>query len=295
MSVLKFTAALVSTSVSYTLTTASSAAVGQVAAALAQQEKRMPTGMLELARPVEAQQCLPEVEFKAGERLVVLTQTTRSVDFTPLRSGDKIIRLQLADSEVCTRGKQPLLIGKADVSQQFVPDLDLRGLVAERVLDYISRRCVQLLFDERAQVWTATKVGQTRVLLDDLEVGAHPVAIHGRHGMRLYRANDNPAVSSPIAEMWLEVETITWGADRLLPGGTLPVRVLLGTEHELRTLRASSSLPLGQIGMSLIQYFQPTPMSDMRLYIMHVIPPQTPVSTLKAGEMLYAALRVSPR
>lgn len=294
MSVLKFTAAVVSTSASYTVTTASAAAVEQIAAALAQRETRLVPGMLELVRPVTAQQCLQDVDFRAGDRLVVLTQTTRAATFTPLRPGDKRIRVQIAGAEWHTHGQQALLIGKSDNQRQNVPDVDLREIVAERTLDYISRRCVQLLFDERAQVWTAVKVGQTRVLLDDLEVGTQPVTLSARHRLRLYRMQDNPALSLPLIELQLIAETVE-ATGRVLPDGTFPVRVLLGTEQEQRTLRASSSLSLGQIGLSLIQYFQPTPMTDMQLYIAHIIPPQTSVASLKPTETLYAALRPSPR
>jgi hypothetical protein len=294
MSVLKFTAAVVSTSSSYTVTTASAAAVEHIAAALAQRETRLVTGMLELARPVTAQQCLQDVDFRAGDRLVVLTQTTRAATFTPLRPGDKRVRVQLAGAEWHTHGQQPVLIGKSDNQRQNLPDIDLRAVVSERTLDYISRRCVQIQFDERAQVWTAAKIGQTRVLLDDLEVGTQPVALSARHRLRLYRTQDNPAFSLPLIELQLSAETVE-AAGRVLPDGTFPVRVLLGTEQEQRTLRASSTLPLGQIGLSLIQYFQPTPITDMQLYIAHIIPPQTAVASMKPTETLYAALRPSPR
>lgn len=294
MSVLKFTAAVVSTSSSYTVTTASAAGVEHIAAALAQREPRLVTGMLELARPVVAQQCLQDVDFKAGDRLVVLTQTTRAATFTPLRPGDKRVRVLLAGTEWHTHGQQPMLIGKSDNQRQNLPDIDLRALVSERTLDYISRRCVQIQFDERAQVWTAAKIGQTRVLLDDLEVGMQPVALSARHRLRLYRTQDNPALSLPLIELQLIAETVE-AAGGVLPDGTFPVRVLLGTEQEQRTLRASSTLPLGQIGLSLIQYFQPTPITDMQLYIAHIIPPQTAVASMKLNETLYAALRPSPR
>ncbi|MBK8033563.1 MAG: hypothetical protein IPK17_29505 [Chloroflexi bacterium] len=294
MSVLKFTAAVVSTSSSYTVTTASAAGVEHIAAALAQRETRLVTGMLELARPVAAQQCLQDVDFKAGDRLVVLTQTTRAATFTPLRPGDKRVRVLLAGTEWHTHGQQPMLIGKSDNERQNLPDIDLRAVVSERTLDYISRRCVQIQFDERAQVWTAAKIGQTRVLLDDLEVGMQPVALSARHRLRLYRTQDNPALSLPLIELQLIAETVE-AAGRVLPDGTFPVRVLLGTEQEQRTLRASSTLPLGQIGLSLIQYFQPTPITDMQLYIAHIIPPQTAVASMKPNETLYAALRPSPQ
>ncbi len=294
MSVLKFTAAVVSTSASYTVTTASAAAVEQIAAALAQRENRLVTGMLELARPVTAQQCLQDVDFRAGDRLIVLTQITRAATFTPLRPGDKRIRVQIAGAEWHTHGQQALLIGKSDNQRQNVPDVDLREILSEPTLDYISRRCVQVLFDERAQVWTVAKVGQTRVLLDDLEVGTQPVILSARHRLRLYRTQDNPGSSLPLSELQVVAETVE-AAGRVLPDGTFPVRVLLGTEQEQRTLRASSTLPLGQIGLSLIQYFQPTPMTDMQLYIAHIIPPQTSVASLKPSETLYAALRPSPR
>ncbi len=295
MSVLKFTAVLVSDSSSYPVSTVSYATVGQVAEFLGGQENRIVAGTLELARPVEAHQCLQEIDFQAGDRLVVFTRTTQAAGFTPLRPGDKVIRLQIGDTEIRTKGKKNLLIGKSDENQRIFPELDLRGLVTEHSLDYVSRQSVQLMFDEQTQVWVAVKVGQTRVVLDDLDVGSQPVALNANHLMRLYRANDNPAINRPIAEIRLSAETIPAGGDAYsLPGGSYPIRIIVGAEQELRTLRASSTLPLGQIGTSLIQYLNPVLISDMQLYLMRLIPPQTRVSTLKSSEFLYAALRVRP-
>jgi len=293
MSVVKFTATLVAESSSTLISTVSYAAVAQVTDFLAQQDTRATAGTLELARSVEPQQCLQDVDFQAGDRLVIFTQALRAESFAPLRPGDKALRLTIGAKEISANGKQTLVIGKSDEKQQLLVDVDLRGVVPDRSLDFISRQSVQLVFDAYAQGWSLVKLGQTRVVLDDLEVLGSPVALNTHHTLRLYRANDQPATSRPLVEIRLLVETVRalTEAQQMLVG-SYPVPIMLGLEGELHTLRASTNLPLGQIGTSLIQYVQPVTISDMRLYLMRLIPPQTRVSALKATEQLYAARRL---
>ncbi|MBE2267739.1 MAG: hypothetical protein IAE80_05870 [Anaerolinea sp.] len=288
MSVVKFTAALVAGSRNYTVSTVSSLTVGQLADYLAGQETRLAGTTLELARSVTVQQCLQEINFQAGDRLIVFTQITEEAT---LRPGEKVVRFRLGTTEIRAAGKTALLIGKADDNQRIYPDFDLRAILTEPYLDYISRRCVQLTFDAQAGVWYAAKVGQTRVLLDDLEMAAQPIALNANHRLRLYRAHDHPAISHPIAEIHLSVEASAVSGSTMLPAGTTPVRILVGEEHEAQTLRASNTLPLGQISTSLIQYFNPTPITDMRLYHMRVLPPSTLVGALRPIDSLYAAVR----
>lgn len=291
MSVVKFTAALVAGSRSYPISTVSSLTVGQLAEYFAGQEHRLAGTTLELARPVTVHQCLQEIDFQAGDRLTVFTQITAEAAFAAQRPGEKGVRFRLGAAEFRATGKTTLLIGKADDNQRIYPDFDLRAILTEPFLDYVSRRCVQLTFDTQAGVWYAAKVGQTRVLLDDLEMAGQPIALNANHRLRLYRAHDHPALSQPIAEIQLSVEALAAAGGTLLPAGTTPVRILVGEEHEAQTLRASNTLPLGQISTSLIQYFNPTPITDMRLYHMRVLPPSTPVGALKPTDSLYAAVR----
>lgn len=292
MTVVKFTAALVSVSASYGVSTVGSLAVGQIAQFIARQENRFTAGTLEMARPLEPYQSLDNIDFQAGDRLVIFTQPARPAEFfPPLRPGDKTLRFFLRETEVATGGKKALLIGKSDENQGVFPDIDLRAVALEHALDYLSRQTAQLRFDDASQIWYAVKVGQTRIMLDDVEIGTEPVALGVEHRMRFYRANESPSLSRPIAEIAFRAEAVRGAADApALLKGDFPLHVRVGVEREVQTLRGSTSLPLGKVGTSLIQYVNAAPISTMQLTLMRVLPPQTRIAALKPDDYLYAAL-----
>src|SRR5690554_4304632 len=149
--------------------------VGEVARYLAQYESRIESSTLEIARPVEVSQRLSEVDMRPGDRLVVFSGTPRPAELpAPLRPGDKLVKFRLGDFEINSRGKKALLVGKADESQGNIPDVDLRYFFPARTLEFISRNCLTLTFDEARRAWSALKTGQTRVTLDELELGGTP-------------------------------------------------------------------------------------------------------------------------
>src|SRR5690606_13420595 len=113
---------------------------------------------------------------------------------------------RLGDFEINSRGKKALLVGKADESQGNIPDVDLRYFFPARTLEFISRNCLTLTFDEARRAWSALKTGQTRVTLDELELGGTPVTLNDEQWLRFYRANDDPASGKPIGEIRLMVE-----------------------------------------------------------------------------------------
>jgi hypothetical protein len=267
--------------------------VGEVARYLTQYEARIESSTLEIARPVQMNQRLQDVDLHPGDRLVVFSGRPRPADLpAPLRPGDKMLKFRLGDLEVHSRGKKSLLVGKADDSQQNIPDIDLRAFIPPRSLEFISRTCLTLTFDERTRAWQALKTGQTRATLDELELGANPVALNDEQWLRFYRAMDDPAKSQPIGEIRLIVEPVQAGESQAaLPGGTFPLEVRVGLEKEAQLLKASDNIRLGQIVSSLAVHNRAPLQAEMQAYIMRLVSPEARLGTLGLGadEFLYAA------
>jgi len=267
--------------------------VGEVARYLAQYEARIESSTLEIARPVQVSQRLQDIDMRPGDRLVVFSGTPRPAELpAPLRPGDKMLKFRLGDFEMNSRGKKALLLGKADESQGSIPDVDLRYFFPARNLEFISRNCLTLTFDEARRAWLALKTGQTRVTLDELELGAHPVTLNDEQWLRFYRANDDPAGGKPIGEIRLTIETVAAGeAIPGLPQGNYPLEVRVGLEKETQLLKASDNIRLGQIVSSLAVHNRAALNTEIQAYVMRLASPEARLGTLGlgTGEFLYAA------
>lgn len=266
--------------------------VGEVARYLAQYEARIESSTLEIGRLVQVGQQLRDIDLHPGDRLVVFNGTPRPTDLpAPLRPGDKILKFRLGDQEINSRGKKSLLVGKADENQQIIPDIDLRFFVPPRNLEFISRSCLTLTFDERARAWGAVKTGQTRVTLDELELGANPVMLNDEQWLRFYRAHDDPKNGKSIGEIRLLVEAAhAQDTTDALPGGAFPLAVRVGLEKESQLLKASDNIKLGQIVSSLAVHNRAPLHTDMQVYVMRLASPDARLQTLglRADEFLYA-------
>jgi hypothetical protein len=267
--------------------------VGEVARYLAQYEARIESSTLEIGRSVQVSQRLQDVDLNPGDRLVVFSGTPRPAELpAPLRPGDKMLKFRLGDFEMNSRGKKALLVGKADDSQQNIPDIDLRYFFPARGLEFISRNCLTLTFDEGRRAWAALKTGQTHITLDELELGAHPVALNDEQWLRFYRANDDPAGGKPIGEIRLSVEPVqVQEASAGLPQGGFPLEVRVGLEKETQLLKASDNIRVGQIISSLATHNRAPLQAEFQAYVMRLASPETRIGTLNMseGEFLYAA------
>ena len=293
MPILKLPAVMAQASQHYRAQLNGQVRVGEVARYLAQYEARIESSTLEIGRPVQVGQQLRDIDLHPGDRLVVFSGTPRPTDLpAPLRPGDKILKFRLGDQEINSRGKKSLLVGKADENQQNVPDIDLRYFVPARNLEFISRNCLTLTFDERVRAWGALKTGQTRITLDELELGTNPVMLNDEQWLRFYRAHDDPKNGKPIGEIRLLVEA-AHAQDTLaaLPGGSYPLEVRVGLEKESQLLKASDNIKLGQIVSSLAVHNRAPLHTEMQAYVMRLASPEARLQTLGLGadEFLYAA------
>jgi len=290
-------AVMVHTSRTYTLRVGDQVEIGTLAQYLSQQEAYVSAGTLEIARAVETSARLHDLDLRPGDRLVIFSQPA-----TPLRPpdsirpGDKTLTFSRGDYVLRSYGKRGLLVGKPDTNNYHaLPDVDIRNFIVPGMLEYVSRGCLWLTFDSAQQIWYATRMGETRILIDEFELGSDKIALPESCTLNFYRSFDNPRDSDPIGNMHIEIQDVREASDIVsLPEGHYPVRVQIGTERGLQTLRASQNVPIGQIVTSLALYNHVALTETMRVYLMRLLPPATLVQNLRLmdDEFFYVGLRL---
>ena len=191
-----------------------------------------------------------------------------------------------------------LLLGKPDEVRGVQPDIDLRDFVPAQSLPFISRECLRLFFDEGEKLWFAQKVGQTRLVIDEFELGDSEIVLDGEKWLYFYRASDDPKLpaSRPIGGLRLEVEeTSGRGRESDVHAGTHHIGIWLGSEQDSQTLNASENLVLERIVTGLAQYSRIVLKGDYQLCLMRLLSPEVRVGTLHLApdEFLYAPRYVS--
>lgn len=295
MAGIEIPAALAESGLSYQLELDGAALVGALARYLAQYEAYLTAATLELARPLEHGQRLGDLDWQPGDRLLIFPQPATPQRLPArLRPGDKVLKLSRGDFEVSSRGKKGLLVGKPDLASQTLPDVDMRYFVAPQMLPFVSRGCLWLSFDEQRRIWYASKLGETRVMLDEYELGTERIALESSRVLRFYRPSDDPRhpASEAIGELRIDLEEVRAGTDSVpLREGGLPMRVHLGVERSTHTLRAASLLPVGEVVTRLALYFQSELSEHARAYLLRLLPPDQPLETMiiPPEGFLYAA------
>lgn len=295
MPTLKLETALVSTSHRYRLELSEQTTIRQLASYLSDHEAQVTTRTLEVAQPLQPDQLLRELDFRAGDRLIVLSQPPREAELpAPVRPGDSVLRFTSGDYEIRQHGKQGILIGRPDEARQTVPDVDLRYFVAPDALPYISRGCVWLSYDETQRVWFASRMGQTRIVINEYELTSERMALNPYQTMRFYRASDDPRniYAQPIGELNLSIDVAQGGQSRgYFLAGSWCVTLCVGGERSRYFLNVSDQLPLGEIAQAVADYDRTTLMAGAQLYIARLLPPDTRLARLDLGEdaLLYAA------
>ncbi len=290
MSIFRIAAALVPSSQHYQARVAGQVTVGEVARYLSQQEAQIDMNTLEIARPVRLSQRVDELDIQGGDRVIIFTHAPRPVELPrPTRPGDKIVQFSLGETAIRSSGKQSLMVGRPEAG--FIPDVDLRHFITPKALEFVAADCLRLYFDDAARVWYAARSGQTRIMLDELELDVQPIALNDSQWVRFYRAGD----VRPIGEMRVTLETVQQGEDvPVLPFGNETTELRIGLERESQSLRVSGTIRAEQIATSLTQYNRLPVRDDLSLYIARLVPPQTALDMLRLGEggLLYAALKL---
>lgn len=278
-------------SFSYTLQLAGRMTAGEIAAYFSRYEPYVSATTLEIARPVLTAQRLQEVDFTGGDRLVLATQMPHQADLPRrLNPGDKILRFQRGDFEITSHSKKALLLGRPDTAREAPPDIDLRHFIEPGMLEFISPGCVWLHYDEAGKTWYASRSGQTRVLVDEYELGANRIPLEGRRWLRFFPpagTRDFPP-ERMIGELTLLVEDVrSDDPDPSLESGGYRVRVMIGTERESQTLRASANLIMGQMITSLAGYYGVPLSAATRLFRLRPVPPDSSLQRLNLGPEVF--------
>jgi hypothetical protein len=291
-------ATLVELSLSYSLQLAGKLTMGDIAAHFARREPHVSGSTLEVAMPARNAQHLQELDWRSGDRLAVFTQPARANDAqTTLKPGDKFVRLRRGDFEITSQGKKGLLLGRPDDTGEATPDVDLRYFVAPGMMDYISRACLWLQYDESNRIWYISRPGQTRVMIDEFELGTQRLPIEGSRHLRFYPPPDTRDFPTDrlIGEMLMQVDEVQKGEEReTLPSGNYRLRVQVGTEREMMRLNASGNVTLRQLAEGLASQHGIAFNATMPLYLLRLVHPDLTVQELSpgAGMFLYAARQI---
>jgi hypothetical protein len=277
----------------YNVTLSDAVTTGRLARYLSQQEAYVDASTLEIARPVQPTQRIQDVDVQPADRLVIFTGDAENAELAaPLRQGDKLVKFAVGDSVVASRGKKSLLIGKPDGPRETAVDIDLRNFIPPKSLNFISRESLRLDYDDRSKTWFATKVGRSRVLMDEYEITADKVPLGDYVTLRFYRAADDPRSTRPLGEIHVIVETVQSRDDIIyLEQGNRLIHMQVGVPRESVALNVSENVTLGQIVTSLAAYHRLGIPQNVTLYLLRLLAPETHIGDLKLGsdEFLYTS------
>lgn len=294
MTVQKLETVMVYSSHSYALQLSDQMQVRQIATYLSNYEAHVDTATLEIAYPIQRRQRLQDIDMQAGDRLVMFTQATRQAALpAPLRAGDKILKFASGQFEIQTHSKKGIVVGKPDDARQSIPDVDLRYFIAPNALSAISQECLHLRFDDSAQVWYASRIGNTRMMINEFELGQGQIPLNAYQVIRFYRETDDPQQSRPLGEMTLTVESaqVQQTQSNFL-AGDMQVMVCVGGERGRQILRASEQWHIGNLMERLASYHSVPFTQATRFYLLRLVAPTLTLMDLALPDdcFLYASL-----
>lgn len=269
----------------YTLNLAGQTPVYQISQYLAQYEPYIDSSTLEIARQVQPGLRLRDLNIQAGDRLVLFTHSPQPVDLpTSLKPGDKILTFIRGDVMVRASGKTGVLVGKVDPTGEVVPDVDLSRFVRPEAMEYISRGCIWFQQNQKNKLWYASKIGQTRIVIDEYELSTDKIPVDGKHRIKLYHPAHDPQDANirALAELELQVQVVGAQDDlTIFQGGDKRTSVIIGTERIRQVINISDNITMGQLITSLAQYNQLPLSEDNRLYHMRLLSPDSQVDSLR--------------
>lgn len=263
---------IVTTSYAYTASLHRSVSVGSLARYLSQLESNVHAGTLEIANALPLDMRVQAINMQAGDRLLIANDPIKTSDLAlPPRAGEQFVRIETEALDTRLRGKRNITIGWSDTSQNTIPDIDLRAFVTAQSLQLISQDCMRLNLDK--DTWYAQRTGDTRIVIDELELFYTPVPLNQSQHVRFYPTNYPQGRAYPIIELKLSLETLeAQEAVSPLPSGSMFVSIQPGIESQTRFLRASERLTLRQIVAALAQN-DSLALANASVYLARVLPP----------------------
>jgi hypothetical protein len=172
-----------------------------------------------------------------------------------------------------------LVIGASLPQASDKPDIDLRSAVPHIGLP---RRAAIARFDPLTETWALARVGDARVLMDDLDLPSDmPVMLNGETTLKIIPAGMSEGV----------MLTLTLGeplgTNQRLPLGNFALTAWHGAETRSLTLRASLNLPVSRLVGGLASQMAYPSGGQVHPYLMQLAAPQTRLIDLGEGAILY--------
>jgi hypothetical protein len=264
--------------------------LGDVAHYLAASEAQVTANRLEIARPARPEQRVDELALQGGDRLLIFSAPPNPVELpSPALGGGLSVRFSSGGTSLSSAGKRSLVVGKSEAG--FLPDVDLRLFIAPRALEAIAPDCLRLYFNDAEQTWYMNRSGNTRVMVDELELEARPVILNEQQRVRFYRAGEG----RPLGEIAITLEKQMTAPNDLTPGNLTAI-MSIGLENENHSLRASGNIRVEQMMSGLAQYHRlKAAPQNLRLYVARLGAPHTTLEALTGDELLYSALSLPYR
>ncbi len=293
MPVIRLSSAIVQTSQQYRAQINTRLTVGELAQQLAHQDSRVQVNALELARPLRMNQTLADANVTLGDRLAFFVHAPRTAAWNQQQSDDQRLRFIAGDVEIIPPQTRAVLVGRPNAEQ--TPDVDLRYFVAPGDLEFVSRQCLRLDFDDWAQCWTITRIGQTRVLVNDIELSGTSLRLNKEQRLRLFRASDDPRHSDarPLAEITLFVAVSADGTTAFR-GDQAMVELRVGLEERAHLLNVSEQVTARQIAGGLASHYRLPLNADVSLCALRLLAPQMLLHLVDQPDdsFLYTAINV---
>jgi len=276
--VIKFTAAMARVAGQWGAQVSPMTTVGQVVAAITATARYASPPAFEVGHPMRLESRLDMLGIRPGDRVLLVDGTTLRSAIIDL-GGVRALHAQWAGGEARSDGRARLVIGSSDPQAADTPDIDLRSAAPNNDLP---RRCAILRFDPLTENWALARVGDARVLIDDLDLPPDtPVTLNADTTVRLI-----PSGASHGATLQLHLGE-PLGTDNRLPLGMFALTAWRGDETRPLTLRASLNLPVSRLVGGLAgQMIYPSG-GQVYPYLMQLAGPQTRLIDLGEGAIVY--------
>lgn len=252
--------------------------VGQVVASVTAAAHFPVQPAVEIGRPMRLEARLEMHGLRTGDRVVLIDGTTLRGDIVDL-GGVRALHALWLGGEARSEGRGRLVIGASLPNAVDRPDIDLRSVVPQ---GGIPRRAAIARFDPLTETWALARVGEARVLLDDLDIPPDtPVMLNSETTLIIVPvgATQGIALTIRLGE--------PLGTDKRLPLGNFPLTVWRGQETRALTLRASVNLPISRLVGGLASQLAYPAGGQVYPYLMQLAAPQTRLIDLGEGAVVY--------
>lgn len=252
-----------------------------VAAYLARTEAVNNAGTLELAFLLRPAMRIRETTLMTGDRILLEMKRPQPLP-SPTNFVEPQLRFRGGTYETISGSRTGLLVGVANADMEAVPDIDLRYFVSPSAVDFLSRGCVWMQYVPQEQRWYASKIGQTRIMLDEYELHTEKLPVDRSLTLRLFPPHGSFLPSHrPLGELHIDIVKDPARPQNTLPTGSARTRIVLGVEKLLGTLNLSDSLTVETVRDQLSAHFHTSP-SGVNVYGLRLLPPQTTLAALIA-------------